>query len=123
MLRRLRERALVDLVAASDLEKKADFEDKKPLEKLLKAIEKAKVKMEAKLSFDEEHSLFEIVLSDGSGHSARVNWTLISMPDVKRLRTLGRAISAADKPPFTVARNGDKVTKENAARSEERRVG
>jgi DNA gyrase subunit B len=115
LLRRLRERALVDLVAASDLEKKADFEDKKALEKLLKAIEKAKVKMEAKLAYDEEHSLYELVLGNGSGHSARINWALVSTPDVKRLRTLGRAISASDKPPFSVSRNGDKVTKESAA--------
>ena len=115
LLRRLRERALVDLVAASDLEKKTDFEDKKALEKLLKAIEKAKIKIEAKLSYDEEHSLYELVLSNGSGHSAKINWTLASMPDVKRIRTLSRAIATSDKPPFTVARNGDKVTKENAA--------
>jgi DNA gyrase subunit B len=115
LLRRLRERSLVDLLASSDLEKKADFEDKKALEKLLKGIEKAKVKMEAKLSFDEEHSLYELVLGNGSGHSARINWALVSMPDVKRLRTLGRAIATSDKPPFTIARNGDKVTKETAA--------
>ena len=115
LLRRLRDRALVDLVAASDLEKKTDFEDKKALEKLLKAIEKAKIKIEAKLSYDEEHSLYELVLSNGSGHSAKINWTLASMPDVKRIRTLSRAIATSDKPPFTVARNGDKVTKENAA--------
>src|ERR1700747_1683769 len=62
MLRRLRERALVDLVAASDLEKKADFEDKKELEKLLKAIEKAKLKLDANIVYDEEHSLHEVVL-------------------------------------------------------------
>jgi DNA gyrase subunit B len=115
LLRRLRERALVDLVASSDLEKKADFEDKKMLEKLLKAIEKAKIKMEAKIVYDEEHSLHELVLGNGAGHSARINWALASMPDVKRLRTLSRAISAADKPPFTVSRNGDKVSKENAS--------
>jgi len=115
LLRRLRDRALVDLVAASDLEKKTDFEDKKALEKLLKAIEKAKIKIEAKLSYDEEHSLYELVLSNGSGHSAKINWTLASMPDVKRIRTLSRAIATSDKPPFTIARNGDKVTKENAA--------
>src|SRR5690349_21686572 len=115
LLRRLRERSLVDLLAASDLEKKADFEDKKALEKLLKAVEKAKLKMEAKLSYDEEHSLYELVFGDGAGHSARINWALASMPDVKRLRTLGRAIAISDKPPFTVSRNGDKVTKENAA--------
>jgi DNA gyrase subunit B len=115
MLRRLRERALVDLVAASDLEKKADFEDKKELEKLVKAIEKAKLKVDAKIVYDEEHSLHEVVLGNGSGTWGRINWALASRPDVKRLRTLSRAISASDKPPFTVARNGDKVTKENAA--------
>ncbi len=102
-------------MASSDLEKKADFEDKKALEKLLKAIEKAKIKMEAKIVYDEEHSLHELVLGNGSGHSARINWALASMPDVKRLRTLSRAISFADKPPFTVQRNGDKVNKENAS--------
>ena len=31
------------------------------------------------------------------------------------MRALSRAISATDKPPFTVSRNGDKVTKQNAA--------
>jgi DNA gyrase subunit B len=115
MLRRLRERALVDLLAASDLEKKADFEDKKALEKLLKAIEKAKLKLDANIVYDEEHSLHEVVLGNGSGTWGRINWALASRPDVKRLRTLSRAISASDKPPFTVSRNGDKVTKENAA--------
>jgi DNA gyrase subunit B len=115
LLRRLRERALVDLVAASDLEKKADFEDKKALEKLLKAVEKAKLKQEANIVYDEEHSLYELVLGNESGHSARINWALASTPDWKRLRTLGKAIAASDKPPFTVSRNGDKVTKENAA--------
>jgi DNA gyrase subunit B len=30
------------------------------------------------------------------------------------LRTLGRAISASDKPPFSVSCNGDKVSKESA---------
>jgi len=115
MLRRLRERKLVDLVAASDLEKKADFEDKKELEKLLKAIEKAKLKVDAKIVYDEEHSLHEVVLGNGSGTWGRINWALASRPDWKRLRTLGRAISVSDKPPFTVSRNGDKVSKENAA--------
>jgi DNA gyrase subunit B len=115
LLRRLRERALVDLVAASDLEKKADFEDKKALEKLLKAVEKAKLKQEANIVYDEEHSLYELVLTNESAPMARINWALASTPDWKRLRALGRTVSATDKPPFTVSRNGDKVTKENAA--------
>jgi DNA gyrase subunit B len=117
LVRRLRERALVDLAALSDLEKKSDFEDKKALEKLLKAVEKAKLKQEAKIAFDEEHSLYELVLTSetAAGPLARINWALASTSDWKRLRTLSRAISATDKPPFTVSRNGDKVTKQNAA--------
>ena len=67
LVRRLRDRALVDLLAASDLEKKADFEDKKALERLLKAVEKAKLKLEGKIAFDEEHSLYELVLTNGAG--------------------------------------------------------
>ena len=93
LVRRLRERALVDLLAASDLEKKADFEDKKALEKLLKAIEKAKLKLEAKIDYDEEHSLYELVLGNGAGHSARINWALASMPDVQAAADAGQAIA------------------------------
>jgi DNA gyrase subunit B len=116
LVRRLRgERALVDLLAASDLEKKADFEDKKALDRLLKAIEKAKLKVEAKIAYDEEHSLHELVLTNGSAAAVRINWALASTPEYKRLRTLARSVAESDKPPFTVSRNGDKVSKESAA--------
>ena len=40
--------------------KKTDFEEKKTLEKLLKEVEKSKLKLEGKIVFDEEHSLYEI---------------------------------------------------------------
>jgi DNA gyrase subunit B len=115
VMRRLRNRGLVDLFAASDLDKKSDFEDKKALERLLKAIEKSKLKLEGKITFDEEHSLHELVLTSGAAIVGRVNWALAAMPDAKRLRALARAVAVSDKPPFTVARNGDKVTKESAA--------
>ena len=114
LVRRLRDRALVDLLAAGDLEKKADFEDKKPLERLLKSIEKAKLKVEGTLGFDEEHSLHELVLGNGAGAVRRINWALASTLDYKRLRALAHSIAESDKPPFTVARNGDKVNKANA---------
>ena len=51
MARKLREPLLVDLLAASDFEKKTDFEDKKALEKLSKAIDKAKLDIDPKTSF------------------------------------------------------------------------
>jgi DNA gyrase subunit B len=116
LVRRLRsERAVVDLLAAGELEKKADFEDKRALDRLAKAIEKAKLKLEGKIAYDEEHSLHELVLTNGPGPGIRINWALASMPEYKRLRALAHSIAESDKPPFTVARNGDKVTKERAA--------
>jgi len=119
LARKLREPAspagrprLVGLLAESELEKKADFADKKKLQDLAKSIEKAKLELESKLEFDEEHSLHELVLKNGG--ERRINWALAASPDYKRLRTLRAAIEENDKPPFTVAHNGDKVTRENA---------
>ena len=65
LARRLRDPKLVELLAESELEKKTDFADKKKLQELVKAIEKAKLNLEAKLEFDEEHSLHELVLKNG----------------------------------------------------------
>jgi DNA gyrase subunit B len=114
LVRRLRNRTLVELIAASDLEKKADFEDKKALDRLLKAIDKAKLEFEGEIAFDEEHSLHELVLKNGL-NIVRVNWALVSLPESKRLRSLARLINDSDKPPFMVTRNGDRVTKQTAA--------
>jgi len=114
LARRLREPQLVELLAHSELEKKSDFADSKALERLLKAVEKEKLKIEGKIAFDEEHSLYEIALAGGSG-ARKINWALASTAEYKRLRALARAISQSDRPPFTVTRNGDKVVKERAA--------
>jgi len=108
--RRLREHALVELLVESGLEKKTDFEDKKALEKLLKQLEKTKLKLEGKIIFDEEHSLYEIQF--GPPHSQKINWAVASTAEYKRLRGLAKQIEEFNHPPFTVARNGDKVTKE-----------
>ncbi|HTR49007.1 MAG TPA: DNA topoisomerase (ATP-hydrolyzing) subunit B [Verrucomicrobiae bacterium] len=110
--RRLREPKLVELLADSDLEKKADFADKKKLQELVKTIEKAKLELETKLEFDEEHSLHELVLKNGG--ERRINWALAGSPDYKRLRTLYAAIAENNKPPFTIQSNGDKATKDSA---------
>ena len=110
--RRLREPALVELLVESGLEKKADFEDKKGLEKFLKQLEKTKVKLEGKIVFDEEHSLHEIQF--GPPHNQKISWALASTAEYKRLRGLAKQIEEFNKPPFVVARNGTKVTKEKA---------
>jgi DNA gyrase subunit B len=110
--RKLREPGLVELIAKSDLEKKADFEDKKKLQKLEAAIEKAKLKLDTKIVEDEEHSLFELAVKNGA--EARINWALVGSAECKRLRALYRQIAEHDEPPFVVQRNGEKVTMESA---------
>jgi DNA gyrase subunit B len=112
LARKLREPKLVELLAESELEKKTDFGDKKKLQDLAKAIEKAKLELDAKLEYDEEHSLHELVLKNGG--ERRINWALAASPEYKRLRTLHAAIDENNKPPFSIAHNGDKATKESA---------
>jgi DNA gyrase subunit B len=117
MSRKLREPLLVDLLAASDFEKKTDFEDKKALEKLAKAIEKAKLDIDSKIVYDEEHSLYDLLIPGNAARPGdkKINWAFASTPEYKRLRTSANAISELDHPPFTVTRNGDKEVKEKAS--------
>src|SRR5690349_7290800 len=110
--RRLRDTGLVEVLAESGLDKKAEFEEKKTLEKLLKEIDKAKLKLEGKVAFDEEHSLYEIQF--GAPHNQKINWALASTAEYKRLRALAKQVEEFNKPPFTISRNGDKTTKEKA---------
>jgi len=111
--RRLGDPKLVDILAESDLEKKTDFADKKKLQELAKAIEKAKLELESKLVYDEEHSLHELLLKNGG--ERKVNWALAATAEYKRLRTLRQAIQENDRPPFTIQHNGDKVTRDNSS--------
>ena len=110
--RRVKEPRLVDVLTEYGLDKKTDFEDKKSVEKLLKEIEKLKLKSEAEVTFDEEHSLYEITFA--APHHQKINWALAASADYKRLRGLAKQIEGSNKPPFTVTRNGDKATKEKA---------
>jgi DNA gyrase subunit B len=111
--RKLRDPKLVDLIARAALEKKTDFADKKTVEKLLKAIEKEKLEFEAKLEFDEEHSLYQIVLSNGHG-DRYINWELAANPEYKRLLSLTRQLAGLNNPPFTISHNGDHVEMKTA---------
>jgi DNA gyrase subunit B len=121
MSRKLREPELVDILAASNLEKKTDFEDKKALEKLAKAIDKAKLEIETKIVYDEEHSLYDLLIPGNAAHPGdkKINWAFASTPEYKRLRASANLISELDRPPFTVTRSGDKpgekIVKEKAS--------
>jgi DNA gyrase subunit B len=114
LMRRLRDAELIHLLAESDLEKKTDFGEKKSVAQLQKDIEKEKLKLETKIEFDEEHSLYELVVSTGGKAERKINWALASLPEYKRLRALHSQLAAFDKPPFVVTRNGTKTEKSTA---------
>jgi DNA gyrase subunit B len=116
--RRVRIAGVAELLVESELEKKADFEDKKKLEKLDRVIEKAKIEVETKIVYDEEHSIYEMDLKGGAKErpvAGKVSWALASTPEYKRVRALYRLVEPLDRPPFSVTRNGDKIVKEKAA--------
>jgi len=114
LMRRLRDAELIRLLAESDLEKKTDFGEKKSVAQLQKDIEKEKLKLDTKIEFDEEHSLYELVVSTGGKAERKINWALASLPEYKRLRALHAQLAAFDKPPFVVTRNGTKTEKSTA---------
>jgi DNA gyrase subunit B len=114
LMRRLRDADLIRLLAESDLEKKTDFGDKKAFAQLQKDIEKEKLNLDTKIEFDEEHSLYELVVSTGGKGERKINWALASLPEYKRLRALHGQLAAVDKPPFVVTRNGTKTEKSTA---------
>ena len=102
--KRLRNRAVVELLARVDLEKKADFgtPDKlREIEKQLKALG-----LKPRIEFDEEHSLHELVFANGSGTERQINWNLISLPESRRIRALAKSMLGFDQPPFVVQTDG-----------------
>jgi len=111
--RRLREARLVSLLAEASLEKKNDFADRRTLERLLRHVEKDCPGLEARVEFDEEHSLYELVVRNGSGER-RINAEFAASPDYRRLLTLTRQLAPLNRPPFTVTHNGDRVEKQTA---------
>ncbi len=112
LARRLRDVRLIDLLASSEFEKKADFADKKKIQEFAKRIDKEKLSAEAEIAFDEEHSLYEIVLKNGN--ERRINWSLAGTTEVKRLRALRAAMRDLDKPPYIITHDGTKTRKETA---------
>ncbi len=110
--RRVGDLRLAELLADGDLQKKDDFKAKRKLGDLKKKLEKLGLK--AAETFDEEHSLNELVVKNGVGVETRINWELAALPEYKRAVELAGRLSQQDKPPFTVSSNGAKTEKENA---------
>jgi len=110
--KRLGDPTLAEAALDAELEKKDQFRSKTALAKLGKELEKRKVKWE--LAYDEEHSLWELVVKNGLAGEVRVNWELANLAEFKRAQTLRTQLGALNKPPFTIVENGNKIRKESA---------
>ncbi|MFQ5778333.1 MAG: DNA topoisomerase (ATP-hydrolyzing) subunit B [Terriglobia bacterium] len=104
--RRVGDRRVAEALATGDLHKKEDFKTKAKLEKLAKKLSKLGIR--AAPAYDEEHSLRELVVKNGIGVEARINWALASLPEYKRAVELARRLAAHSKAPFTVVANSTK---------------
>ena len=110
--KRLGNRTLAELLVNSPLEKKEHFRTRTALLKLAKTLAKSKVKSE--LGYDEEHSLYELVVKNTVGNGAKVNWELVSLAEVKRARQLQQQLRPANKPPFTLVADSTRLKKHSA---------
>ena len=82
-----------------------------------RAIDKAKLDLDGKIVYDEEHSLYDLVIPGTTARPGdkKINWAFASTPEFKRLRASAKLVGEVDSPPFTVTRNGDKIVKESAS--------
>jgi len=121
--KRLGNRSLVEALIASELEKKEHFRTRAALVKLAKSLEKSPVgKLKCALDYDEEHSLYELVvpgragvsLKNAVGNDVRINWELVSLAEFKRARQLHAQLRSLNKPPFTLVADSTRLKKQSA---------
>ncbi len=108
--KRLRDEKVADLLPHLDLSKRADFEgDKKTppkkiekLERELKKLAKEQQFKEVKLTFDDEHNLWEARFVDSQGAERVINWELASTPEYRQMMAKYRQIAEFMEPPFVI---------------------
>jgi DNA gyrase subunit B len=103
--RRLRESRVVEVLGNAELklDSKAEFAERANLEKL--AEEMKKVKLDAEIEVDEEHSAFAVAYHDATNAKRRINVEFSQQPEYRRFRILAKQIAKANRPPFTVIKN------------------
>ena len=108
--KRLRDKAVTELLPKLDLAKRADFEgDKKTapkkvdkLERELKKIQKERQFKAVESRFDEEHNLWEVRYVNSQGAEHLINWELASTSEYRQLLSKFKQIEPYSEPPFVV---------------------
>ncbi len=110
MERRLRDARAVNVVAdpSLNLDHKSDFGDQRNLEAVRERL--AAVGVAAELRCDEEHSAWAAVFRDATQAERVIGVELVSLPEYRRLRALGRQIARHNRPPFQVIKDSSRQT-------------
>jgi DNA gyrase subunit B len=127
--KRLRDGKVAEVLPSLDLSKRADFEGEKKqppkkiadLEKALKKMQKERAFREVKLTFDDEHNLWEARFVNSEGAEYAINWELASAPEYRQMIAKYRQIAEFMQPPFVVEfkqRDSAADEKENAGAEE-----
>jgi DNA gyrase subunit B len=109
--RRLRDGRVVELITRNDvmLDTKEHFASETNLVKLKNYLDE--LKLESKVAFEEEHSLYYLSFLDSTKAERKIDWELAGSPEYRRLRSLAKQSAALNTPPFSLVR-------ENGARDE-----
>ena len=101
--KRLRDRVLTESLLRSGLESRSQLQNSKALEVLADSLRG--MGYGADILFDEEHSLYNLVISgkaDNGSYRRVIDHDFISLAEYKRTLALTRSLAEYDKPPFVV---------------------
>jgi DNA gyrase subunit B len=109
--KRLRDARVVEVLADAELpvDTKIDFQLRENVEALFKRLEPLKIGAEMKA--DEMHEAWSVSYHDPTNAERTIGIEMASQPEYRRLRQLAKQIAKYNQPPFIVAKDERKETK------------
>ena len=101
--KRLRDRALAEILIQSGLESKSNLANRANLEAVATKVQK--LGYEVEIGVDEEHSLHNLVIkgkTDNGPYQRTINHEFVSLAEFKRAVSLTNSLKEYDNPPFYI---------------------
>lgn len=114
--KRLRDRNIAQILLESGLEGKSQLSQKIALEGIAGRV--MDLGYETEIVFDEEHSLYKLVIVGGpenGSYHREIDLNFVSMPEYKRAISLAHSLKEYDHPPFSIE---PKTESRNVTRAE-----
>ena len=106
--KRIRDPRVVELLVENQFDSRQSLSDDKRLEKL--SLKLSKMGYDSTVGRDEEHDLFELVVSNLNGSEAQhIGWDFISLPEYRRIVQLTKLVAEFNTPPFVVEEEKEKT--------------